>query len=207
MTFHALLVIGIHREELAFGDQVAKLLKDSSLDVLRIGEGISSERPSRDNLFYYKILHDEIYLQLLQGIGRRYSLMIDLHAGIDETSRCAEVFCRDTEWLYCLRGELSTTIQRSRSLVKTFRLTNIVANAEPAEHVVQKQNGRKLAYSNYSICKTHIPEALWANRRFLYVGIEIYLPQPGIGERDDWNYAAAIVNCVQACERTYSKTR
>ncbi|MEF3168990.1 MAG: hypothetical protein K6360_06605 [Deltaproteobacteria bacterium] len=46
-----LLIIGIHREELAFGEQVARLLAGSScMDVLKIESGLSDRRPTPSGL-------------------------------------------------------------------------------------------------------------------------------------------------------------
>ncbi len=51
----AVLVIGVHREELAFGDKVADDLDPSLADLLCIPEGLSGQRPRQDQLFYWVI--------------------------------------------------------------------------------------------------------------------------------------------------------
>ena len=43
-----LIVTGIHREELAFGDRVSDLLGDLDIDVMRIPEGISHRKTGTD---------------------------------------------------------------------------------------------------------------------------------------------------------------
>jgi len=84
-----LLVTGIHREELDFGDQVATLLDREKIELIRIPQGISHERKGNDP-FYYNICHREIYLQLRQQIKSDCRLLIDLHCGLNEVSRCAD---------------------------------------------------------------------------------------------------------------------
>ncbi len=106
MTFtmsKAIIVIGIHQEELAFGERVVELLDGSGIDVLRIEQGLSSRRPVFDDLFYYTTQHQEIYLQLRQQIKKRCDLLIDLHSGINESGACADIFCKHVNMLDCLK--------------------------------------------------------------------------------------------------------
>jgi len=95
----AVLVIGVHREELAFGDKVAEGLDPSSADLLRIPEGLSGRRPRQDQLFYYETLHRELYHQLAAQIRGRYRLALDLHCGIDEGAPCADLISRNSDLL------------------------------------------------------------------------------------------------------------
>ncbi len=93
-----LLVIGIHREELAFGQVVAAGLADAPIDVLTIPEGLPGRHPRPDERFRHDTLHRELYLQLLpHARGRR--LLIDLHSGIDPQGPGADIYCRAPERL------------------------------------------------------------------------------------------------------------
>jgi hypothetical protein len=88
-----LLVIGAHRGELGFGEQVAAHLDPATFDVLRIPLGLSGQRPLPDELASWRRRHGELYLQILERVQPGQQLLIDLHTGIDELRRSADVFC------------------------------------------------------------------------------------------------------------------
>lgn len=95
------VVIGARREELGFGERVAEGL-GPGIAVLRIPQGISGHRPRPDEVFYYETRHRELYLlQLRQQVRGRYKLVIDLHRGVNQPGRCADVYCRDPGLLRC----------------------------------------------------------------------------------------------------------
>lgn len=66
------VIIGVHREELAFGERVAEGLDPRRISVLRIPEGISGRRPRADERLRYDASHREMYLQLLPLLKGRY---------------------------------------------------------------------------------------------------------------------------------------
>jgi len=121
----AVLIIGAHREELAFGERVAEGL-DPRIAVLRIPEGISGNRPRPDEVFYYETRHRELYLQLRQQIRGRYQLVLDLHRGLNQPGRCADVFCRDAALLGCVQRATQRRYGRDAgtSLVRSIRLAS-----------------------------------------------------------------------------------
>jgi len=47
-----------------------------------------------------------------------------------------------------------------------------------------------------------IPQAVWASKDFIYVGLEIYLPRPDAGTLEDWQLAAEIVECILKCDES-----
>lgn len=94
MWAHPLLVIGIHEEERQFDEQIARRLRQGQIDVLCIPKGIPQEKRPGEASFYHRLRHREIYLQLRQQVLSRYDMILDLHTGIDETGRCADVYCR-----------------------------------------------------------------------------------------------------------------
>lgn len=96
------LILGIHREELAFGEAVAAGLDPARIDLLRIPEGFSVARPTQDQAFYYRASHRELYGQILCQVRGRYDLVIDLHCGINEPARCADLFSADPALLRCV---------------------------------------------------------------------------------------------------------
>lgn len=76
-----LLIIGVHVEELRFGERVAEGAKELGIDVLRIKHGLSNDRFLYSNLFCYDTFLQELYLQTHMQIRGNYSLAIDLHTG------------------------------------------------------------------------------------------------------------------------------
>jgi hypothetical protein len=44
-----------------------------------------------------------------------------------------------------------------------------------------------------------IPEAVWSNLHFLYVGIEVFLPFPGAGAVEDHEFAESLVRLAVSC--------
>lgn len=63
-----LLVIGVHRTELAFGRAVAAALAPGQVDLLEIPEGLSGAHPRPDEVFRYQTLHSALYGQLLAHV-------------------------------------------------------------------------------------------------------------------------------------------
>ena len=197
----AIIVIGIHREELAFGERVAELLDGSGIDVLRIEQGLSGKNPVFDDLFYYTTQHQEIYLQLRQQIKKRYDLLIDLHSGINESGACAEIFCKHVDLLDCLKTVSKKCSDIHCPLSGPIRLTRIIEDSgkidDPAER--NEEMDTKIREQEYPFCLTVIPQAVWASQDFIYVGLEIYLPRPDAGTMEDWRFTAEIVGSILKC--------
>ncbi len=151
-----LLLIGIHREELAFGRFVADALDARDAAVLAIPEGLSGRRPRPDQCFQYATLHRALYLQLLPRLTGHYRLLIDLHTGSDDAGPCADVFCANAG----LRGTLAADASIA-SLPRASRAPRIVSlGADTAE----------------PHARTVIPPEIWNNPAFCYLGLELYLP-------------------------------
>jgi hypothetical protein len=166
-------VIGIHREELAFGAAVAARLDRSRFDVLNIPEGLSGQHPRPDQRFHFDTLHRELYLQLLPHIQPRHKWLIDLHTGLDPQAPCADIYCRETTGL-------------ADSLSKASKI-------QPAPRLISL-----LPKDTEPNAETIIPPEIWRNPRFLYVGVEIYLQETGVGRLHEQNYALALLNALPA---------
>ena len=191
----AIIVIGIHQEELAFGERVVELLDGSGIDVLRIEQGLSSKKPVFDDLFYYTTQHQEIYLQLRQQIKKRCALLIDLHSGINESGACADIFCKHVNMLDCLKTVFKKCSNIHSPLPGPIRLTRII---EHSEEILDT----KIRNQGYPVCLTVIPQAVWASKAFIYVGLEIYLPEPNAGTMEDWRFTAEIVESILKCDES-----
>lgn len=154
----SLLLIGIHREELAFGQEVARKLDPAQVAVLTIPDGISGKRPLPDQLFRYRALHRALYLQLLPHVQGRHRLLIDLHTGLDPDGPSADLICADPGLCKRLEAEVKADDSLAREEVRVIPL-----GAE-----TQSVHAR-----------TVIPKQIWKNPDFYYLCIEIYLPDRG----------------------------
>ncbi len=181
-------MIGVHREELAFGERVAARVSASTLDVLRIPEGLSGRRPRADQRLLYDTRHREIYLQLLPHVLGRYRLVIDLHTGVDEEgSPCADVLCADARFLACA-APAAWPQPASGCVVRPVLLT------APTRRQVEGSTP-----TDVLLAATALPPRVWDNDAFLYVGVEIYLPQAGEGDAAAWAFAADLVERLIGC--------
>jgi hypothetical protein len=187
MGARTLLVTGVHREELGFGDRVAALLSTDRIDVLRIPKGITQRRTGTDEHFYATTEHREIYLQVRQQVRGRYELLIDLHSGIDEAGPCADVFCRRRPFLGCLAGRI-----RRAGGMEAIRLIRIAADDES---IAPEDDDRIVDAS----ARTWIPRVIWDQASPLYVGLEVYLARAGEGARGDWQFARRVIEAIRSC--------
>jgi hypothetical protein len=177
------LVTGVHREELDFGDQVAQLLDRESIDVLRIPEGVPQSCGDVEQQFYHETRQRELYLQLYQQVKRRYELLIDLHSGWDEDGPCADVYCHDPDILHCLGRALD-----SPSFDGLVRLVRITESGDSTRDI------RPVDCE----ARTSIPEVVWKTPSPVYVGLEVYLPdrqKPDEAAR----LAQLLINKIRAC--------
>jgi hypothetical protein len=106
-NFNTALVIGIHKKELAFGCRVAEALPRAGIRIVRIDQGLPQEESFNGRGYYYSAFHREIYLQLHQQVKTEIRLLIDLHTGINESGRCADIYCSDHHLLVKLKKSLN----------------------------------------------------------------------------------------------------
>ena len=153
----ALLVVGIHRAELAFGQAVAARLNPAQVAVLVIPEGIDGRHPRADQRFGYETLHRALYLQLLPHVHQgRYTLLLDLHTGLDPQGLGADIFSATPEWI-------AQHLAGAEPLMPRPRLVRLRANSADGDRDEAFAAGH-----------TVIPVEVWRHPDFQYVGIEIY---------------------------------
>ncbi len=183
------LIIGIHLEELAFGKQVAALMEDSGIHIVQIDNGLSHKRSHYRSGFYHSTVHREMYLQLHQQLVRKkVGLVIDLHTGINETGRCADILSADTNFLGKMDGLLNGVKKHTFSAPGEERLYEIIPTDK------KRLNNKSL----FSACHTIIPQKVWNLHDYIYAGLEIYLNETGEGFSSDWEYAAGLVQMLNA---------
>ncbi len=93
-----------------------------------------------------------LYLQLLPYVLGNYRLLIDLHTGADSLGPSADLICANSQFLDCLTKHSS------------------------ADDAVNDRKLRFLRLEDGSVTKTVIPARVWNNPAFIYLGMEIYLP-------------------------------
>lgn len=167
-----LLLIGVHREERAFGEAVAAGLARNDIDVLAVEDGLSGRRPRADQRYRYDNLHRALYRQLPAHAAGRHDILVDLHTGLDHTATSADLICAEPDRLAGVAERLGADANRVR----------IVAL------------GR--AHADGPVAETVIPEEIWRHPAFLYVGIEVFLPETGAGTPAQWDFARRLVNAV-----------
>jgi hypothetical protein len=180
------LVIGIHQKELAFGRQVAAILPPKNIRIVQIDQGLPQQDSFEGKRYYYGVFHREIYLQLHQQLKKKIDLLIDLHTGINEAGRCADIFCCDAHLL----GRLKKTVDKCA--VSRFRRPQPIRLVEIAAASSQKH----ATAGCFPVCHTIIPRAVWKSANYSYVGLEIYLQHKGQGQRADWIYGAGLVESI-----------
>ena len=187
-TLATALIIGVHREELSFGKQVAGLLTDSEIHIVQIDNGLSHERSYYRSGFYHSTAHREMYLQLHQQLARKkVNLVIDLHTGINETGRCADIMSADINLLEKMDVLLKGVEKHTFSAPGEERLYEII----PQDEKSTKEN------ASFSVCHTIIPHKVWNTQEYTYAGLEIYLRETGQGSVSDWEYAAELIHMLK----------
>ena len=182
----AALVIGIHHRELEYGQKVADLLIDSNIQMLRIDEGLPQQMEFDGKSFYYSTYLREIYLQVHQQIHNNYDLLIDLHTGINEAKRCADMYCSDIRLLDSVQELLA-----KKDTKKGFPDSGPVHFIQITDKDTGNKKGRKSP-----VCHTTIPRRVWTADEYSYVGLEIYLQDPGKGKEADWRYGSRLINTI-----------
>jgi hypothetical protein len=173
------LLVGVHREELAFGDRVAEGLAVAGLDILRIPEGLSGRRPRQDQIFHYQTLHRELYRQILAQVAGRYRLAIDLHSGTDAEGPSADLISADWGLLDCaFQGALLHFGEtQARRLVRPVALAHRQAETDRAGTDRARTEG-----PGEPRARTALDPEVWARPDLAYAAIELYLQDP---ERPD----------------------
>jgi hypothetical protein len=186
----AVLIVGVHREELAFGDRVAERLDRSRIAVMRIPEGLPARRPSQEDAFYYTTTHRELYLQILAQVRGRYELVIDLHSGINESGCCADLFSADRALLDCA----CTAAAKMASIPGTCTPpVRPILLGETAP--VEERAGRLPLLRAHTV----IPEPVWSTPGLVYLGLEVFVPVPDSQDPDDLALARNLIESLLDC--------
>ncbi|MBK1630423.1 hypothetical protein CKO31_06620 [Thiohalocapsa halophila] len=200
----SLLVVGVHREERAFGEAVAAQLPAADFDLLRIEQGLSGRRPGPDELTAYRRRHRALYAQILDHITPAHRMVLDLHTGFDEAGPCADVLCADTRLLRCVEQQRMSSRHDASPAPQGVRGVQLV-DAEPAVRpaVMEGVAAGPEPRERWPSLKPDIPHAVWCAGGFLYVGIEIYLPTTSQDSVVHARFGAAVVSAAAECARRY----
>jgi hypothetical protein len=141
-----------------------------------ITDGLSGRRPRADQRFVFDTLHRALYLQLLPHVLERHELLIDLHTGLDNRGPCADLYSRDA-------GRLFALLENAGDLQPPPRVVSLLPNGAG------------------TCAATSVPAEIWRNPRFLYIGLEIYLREPGEGRAADRAYARVLIEALAPAGR------
>jgi hypothetical protein len=177
-----LLVIGAHRGELGFGERVAERLDPATFAVLRIPVGLSGQRPLPDELTSWRRRHGELYLQILERVQPGQQVLIDLHTGIDELRRSADVFCAAPALLACIAAADSDGGDPVRAI-------QLVADTAGAL-------GDSAGVRPFPLARPDLPPTVWDRATPRYVGVEVYVAREGSGTPDDHAFAADLLRRI-----------
>jgi len=180
---HMLLVIGVHREELAFGDLVAKGLGSCGIDLLRIPSGLSARRPRADELEQYRTNHARLYEQILSYAAPNHTLLVDLHCSL-KSHTDFDLIAADTTFL--------------DTILKAFRQTPSMAEASVRAIQMVSETDFQSATppSDRLYIKPDLPPSVWRSPKPIYIGIEAYLEQEGKGTRQEWEMAQDLIKTI-----------
>lgn len=177
---NVLLIAGVHRQEFAFGQAIVEKIKHLPIEVLLIPQGISNL--AGDYLSaHYRRVHNEMYEQIKAHIKKRHTLVIDLHTGLHQTFGI-DLFSDGANLNPCLLTSDLKTISPQ------VRVISIKENLE-------NKSGRNL--TSYTI----LPKKIWQNKNFLYVGMEIYLQEEGIGTFEEQQDTIKVLNYLVECHQ------
>jgi hypothetical protein len=180
-----LVVVGAHRNELAFGQLVADELDPELFSVLRIPHGISGERPLPDQFARFQEHHHSLYLQILEHVKPEHRLLIDLHQGVDSGMLCADVLCADQTLL----DQVCANAGREKEQLGHVRCIRLVSDTTLGTMPLEESEPPLVA-------RPIIPESVWNDRNLLYIGIEIYLSTEGNGTVDEQNFARNLIRQI-----------
>lgn len=186
-----LLVIGVHRGELAFGEAVAARLDPARFSLLRIPDGLSGHRPRPDERDAYRRLHEELYHQILRHLEPAHQLLIDLHTGIDETRRCADVLCADPALLAHVAAAGGGAADPP---VRCLRLADAATPAPPHPDPAHPAPTHP---APWPVAHPDLPRRVWWQAHPRYVCVEVYLPEAGgSGTPADQVFAATLLTHI-----------
>ena len=182
-TSNAVLVlIGVHREELAFGDQVVKPLPTGRFGILRIKQGLSARRPRPDQFLSYLDNHDRLYQQITSSIGSDCKLIIDLHCRLKERAD-ADLFSGSEQILKQAAATLAANPDFSGKAIRPIRM---ISDKDLESLDLEAESPQLFA-------KPELPESLWRADSPLYLGLEIYVDEEGAGTAREWAFARQLI--------------
>jgi hypothetical protein len=184
-----LVVIGAHREELAFGEQATDGLDPERFAVLRIPMGISGERPRKDEMALFREQHRALYLQILDYVEPGHRLIIDVHQGVNTDGTAADVLSADHGLLERVGRMPMARRPDGAEAVRCIELVTSTAY----EQVHPDLSPTAL------VARPVIPEAVWRNADVSYVGLEVYVETEGRCSAAEQAFARSLIEQVGEC--------
>ena len=82
--FKTCVIIGAHREELAFGEKTTKGINKRGIEIIRIPEGIPNKRSNGELKSSKRANLANLYSRIHKKVCGSFDLVIDLHSGLSE---------------------------------------------------------------------------------------------------------------------------
>jgi|GEM_PF-852583 len=182
------LIIGAHREELAFGEKTANRIKKKGIDVIRIADGIPNRRAHGELKSSKKTDLDNLYSRIHRKVCGKYDLVIDLHSGLSE-KWSADIFSSGMDFLDFMDAGLKKIFRDKFHLPDEIRLFKIIRNNQSKPNAFDDR---------FPICLAFVPEDIVNGKHYRYVGLEVYLTSQE-GCSADYRLSQQLILAVHEC--------
>lgn len=191
--FRTGVIIGAHREELAFGEKTTNRIKKNGIEAIRIDDGIPNRRIHNEPKSAKMTDLDSLYSRIHRKIRGKYDLVIDLHSGLCEEKWSADIFSPEMGFLDFMDAGLKKIFRDKFHLPNKIRLFKIIGNNQ----------SRPKAFDNrFPLCLAFVPENVLSGKQYRYVGLEVYLTSQK-GCMSDYRLSRRLILAVHECAMGY----
>lgn len=194
--FRTGLIIGAHREELAFGERTSNRIKKSGIEVIRMLDGIPNCRTRGELKSSQKTDLDNLYSRIHRKVCGKYDLVIDLHSGLCEEEWSADIFSSEMGFLDFMDAGLKKIFRDKFHLPDKIRLFKILRNDQAA----------KAFDDRFPVCLAFVPENIVNGKHYHYVGLEVYLTSQE-GCRSEYRLSRRLILAVHECAIGYASRK
>ncbi len=195
--FKTCVIIGAHREELAFGEKTTKGINKRGIEIIRIPEGIPNKRSNGELKSSKRANLANLYSRIHKKVCGSFDLVIDLHSGLSEEKWGADIFSAEKEFLDFMGAGSKKLFQKKYRLPDAIRLFRIIGKPERISNVFDDR---------YPVCLAFVPENIINGKHYRYVGLEIYLTSEK-GRLSDYRLSRRLLRAVHECAMGYASRK
>ena len=192
--FRTGLIIGAHREELAFGEKTANHIKKKGIDVIHIADGIPNRRARGELKSSQKTDLDNLYSRIHRKVCGKYDLVIDLHSGSSEEKWSADIFSSEMGFLDFMDARLKKIFRDKFHLPDEIRLFKFIRNDQSKPNAFDDR---------FPVCLPFLPENIINGKHYRYVGLEVYLTSQK-GCMSEHSLSRRLILAVHECAMGYA---